>query len=413
MSIYRFLLAGALAGAASPAQGQDAAIESAAPVSLEQGVQSVLDELTGERGLPGASAALILLDEAKEAPTTHAFTSGMASLEDERRLEPGDRLLSGSVGKTYFSALAHRLRNEGKLDFDAPASSFFEGAEWFQRLPNASGREGDEAAAGFTVRHLLRHQSGLPRYVFAPAFWEKLFAEPDKVWEPQELLAYVFDAEPLFAPGADMAYADTNYIVLGMILEKITGEKVYDLVARHFLDPLGLEDTVPSSSRRIPGLIQGYAPTSQAQMGVPERVLEDGVFVFNPQFEWCGGGYANTPADLARWAWSLYRGEAMDGPYLETLLETVPAPSLGRDKSYGLGVIVTNTELGPLHGHDGFMPGYLTAMGYFPEHELAVALQLNTDDMRGVGRPLSAVLVELARAALAAEASSARSATAR
>ena len=347
----------------------------------EERARDALIELIETRGLPGASAALVLADG-----TELAVAVGFADVETEREMTPDDRLLSGSIGKTYVTAAAHHLVHAGKLSFDDRAADHLGDEDWYSRLPNA---------ADVTIRQLLRHQTGMPRYVFENEFWSVALSDPERVWKPSELLAYVLDREPLFAAGEGWAYADTNYIVLGMILERVSGTAFYDYVRANLLEPHDLADTVPSDSRRIPGLAQGYVGMFR-NLGLPGRALEDGTFVINPQFEWCGGGYANTPADLARWARILFSGEAFDAPYLETMLDTVAAPALGPGKEYGLGVMVSHSELGELRGHDGVMVGFLSTMGYLPEHDLALALQLNTDDMRAVGRPLVDVMLDLA-----------------
>lgn len=348
--------------------------------------RELLVEYHRQSRFPGATAALVL-------PGGRELTLavGWASREEELSMEPHHRLFSGSVGKTYVTAALHHLREHSDLDFDQRAAEYFTGEEdaWFGRLPNAKS---------FTIEQLLRHQSGLPRYVFRSEFWEQAMGEPDRVWAPEELLAFLLDELPLFPAGEGWAYSDTNYIVLGLILERVSGVSFYDYVDRHFLEPLELEDTLPSTSRSIPGVVQGYVVGARG-MGVPEHVLEDGVMVFNPQFEWCGGGYVNTARDLARWAYSLYRGEAFEGDYLDSMLETVPAPALGERRHYGLGLIRSETELGDLIGHDGFFPGYLTSMGYFPDLDIAVAIQINSDNAPALGRRVHEILVELARIA--------------
>jgi D-alanyl-D-alanine carboxypeptidase len=211
-------------------------------------------------------------------------------------------------------------------------------------------------------------------------------------------LAYVLDEEASFAPGEGWEYSDTNFILLGMILEEITGRPCYDLIRERILDPLGLENTVPSDSRTIPGLIQGYAGPGNPFGGTDEMLLADGRFVINPQFEWAGGGFASNPGDLARWARALFTGRAFDPGLLPTMLDGVPA-RLGPGARYGLGVILQDTPAGPSQGHSGFFPGYLTEMAYFPELDVAVALQVNTSVGQALGRSPAAVLVELARAA--------------
>jgi D-alanyl-D-alanine carboxypeptidase len=298
-------------------------------------------------------------------------------------------MLQGSVGKTYFAALAMQLVGEGRLDLDAPVERYVGHDPWYPRVPNAGE---------ITVRHLMTHTSGVMRYEFGEAFIRDLTSQPDKRWRPEELVAYVLDREPSFAAGEGWEYSDTNFILLGMVMEEVTGEACYDLIRARVLEPLGLHETVPSDSRRVPGLVMGYAGPDNPFGGADEVLGADGRFVFNPQFEWAGGGFASTASDLARWARALYTGRAFDPELLPVMLEGVPA-RLGPGSRYGLGVILRDTPAGPSRGHSGFFPGYLTEMAYFPEADVAVALQVNTSVPSALGRPPFEVLVELARAA--------------
>lgn len=333
---------------------------------------------------PGALGALILSDGSQiDLPI------GYADLESEAEMTPQARLLSGSIGKTYVAAAAHKLMLAGKLDFDHLAISFFPGEAWFKRIPNAET---------ISVRQLLRHQSGIARHVFKPSFLPDCYGQPDKVWKPKELLSYIFDDEAMFPAGEDWAYADTNFVVLGMIIEKQSGMAFYDYVQQNFLSPLGLKDTLPSDSRKVQGLVQGYIKDFQFEGG-PSRTLEDGVFFFNPQFEWCGGGYASSSMDLARWAHLLYGGQAMQGDYLTTMLDGVEA-KLGPGKRYGHGVMLIDSELGPEAGHDGIMMGYTATVGHLLEQNLTFCLMLNTDDQRALGQPRDRVARHLAAIAL-------------
>ena len=124
-------------------------------------------------------------------------------------------------------------------------------------------------------------------------------------------------------------------------------------------------------------------------------MIHDGKFAINPQFEWTGGGYVSTAEDLARWAKMFYEGKAFSPELLPQVLDGVPAPMLGPETRYGLGVIIRKTSLGTTYGHSGFFPGYMTDMMYFPEHKVAVAVQVNTSVGRSLGKPLSRVLVEM------------------
>jgi D-alanyl-D-alanine carboxypeptidase len=384
----RNLVPGTLAGAlllgslTSPAPAQS---QVTAPTpTLREELQAVVDAFHGGGTFPGVSAAVSLPDG-----TLIALTAGEADTVRHIPMDPSHRMLQGSVGKTYFAALAMQLIGEGRLDLDAEVSRYLGRHPWYSRIPNA---------AGITVKHLLSHTSGVMRYEFKPAFTEDLSAQPGKHWRPEELLAYVLDEVPIFVQGEGWEYSDTNFILLGMIMEEITGEACYDLIQARILDPLGLENTVPSFSRRIPGLIQGYAGPQNPFGGTDEVILPDGQFVINPQFEWAGGGFASTTGDLARWARALYTGKAFDADLLPLMLDGVPA-QLGPGTRYGLGVILMDTPAGPRQGHNGFFPGYLTEMAYFPDLDVAVALQVNTSVGRSLGRSPAGVVVELAQLA--------------
>jgi D-alanyl-D-alanine carboxypeptidase len=142
--------------------------------------------------------------------------------------------------------------------------------------------------------------------------------------------------------------------------------------------------------------VQGCAGP-QNPFGGRDAMIEDGRFIVNPRMEWAGGGYAATSADLAAWAKALYEGRAFDPSLLPLMLDAVPAPALGRGTSYGLGVIVSWTDLGPAWGHSGFFPGHLTEMRYYPDHRFALALQFHTSVGRAIGRSPGTLLHGFAR----------------
>jgi D-alanyl-D-alanine carboxypeptidase len=373
LGVLSFVLFAGL-GCREPAHAQDIATR----------LQTVVDAFHAGGSFPGVSAAVSLPDG-----SVIALVAGQADTTRGIPMDPKGRMLQGSVGKTYFAALAMRLSGEGRLDLDKNVSDYLGHIPWYSRIPNA---------ADITIRHLMTHTSGVMRYEFKPAFTTDLSSQPDKHWDPDELLSYVLDEEASFAAGEGWEYSDTNFILLGMIMEEITGEACYDLIQTQILDPLGLDDTVPSNSPEIPGLIQGYAGPQNPFGGTDEVLLADGRFVINPQFEWAGGGFASTAEDLARWARALYTGKAFDPSLLPIMLEGVPA-RLGPGSRYGLGVILNDTPAGPSQGHSGFFPGYLTEMAYFPELDVAVALQVNTSVGRALGRSPVSVMVELAQAA--------------
>jgi D-alanyl-D-alanine carboxypeptidase len=346
---------------------------------LKISLQRLLDEWHKGASFPGATLGVVL-----ENGESFALAVGYSDRESRTPMKPGDRMLAGSVGKTFAAATALQLIKEGKIGLDDRIEKYLGREPWFSRLPNAKD---------ITVRQLMNHSSGLVRYEFKEQFTRDLTAKPDKVWKPAELVAYLLDEKAPFEAGKGWDYSDTNYIVLGMIIEKVTGRRFYEEANRRVLIPLKLTDTIAQDGPRLKGVVQGYAGPNNPFGGM-DQMLVNGKFAINPQFEWTGGGYASTAHDLARWAKMLYEGQAFPPELLPQVLEGLQAPMLGRETKYGLGVIIRQTAQGTSYGHSGFFPGYMTDMMYFPEHKVAIAVQVNTSVGRSLGKPLGRVLVE-------------------
>ena len=345
---------------------------------LQQKLQAQLDDWHKNGKFAGATLGVCLADG-----KCFSLATGFSNLETKTPMKPSDIMCAGSVGKTFWLAPALQLVKEKKINLDDKIEKYLGKETWFNRLPNAKD---------ITVRQLMNHTSGLIRYEFKDQFTKDLTANPDKVWKPEELVAYLFDEKPPFEAGKGWDYSDTNYIVLGMIVERVTGKRFYDLVTDRVIKPLKLQKTFPQDRREIKNLIQGYAGDKNP-FGGKNAVLENGVFIINPQFEWTGGGWVSNAEDLARWAKSMYEGKAFPADLLPQMLDGVPA-KLGKDVKYGLGVIIRPTRAGISYGHSGFFPGYMTDMMYFPESKIAVAVQVNSSVPQNLGKPLSRVLVE-------------------
>jgi len=348
--------------------------------TLETALQVKLEEWHKAGNFPGATVGVVLANG-----ESFGLAVGFSDRQTRSPMKPNDRMLAGSVGKTFAAATALQLIKEGKIGLDDRIEKYLGRESWFARLPNAKE---------ITVRQLMNHSSGLMRYEFKEQFTRDLTANPERVWKPAELVAYLLDEKPPFEAGKGWDYSDTNYIVLGMIIEKVTGKKFYDEANRRLLKPLKLTDTIQQDGPRLPGLVQGYAGPNNPFGGTDEMIV-NGKFSINPQFEWTGGGYASTAQDLARWAKMLYEGKAFSADLLPQVLDGVSAPMLGRETKYGLGVIIRKTAVGTSYGHSGFFPGYMTDMMYFPEHKVAVAVQVNTSVGRNLGKPLGRMLVEM------------------
>ncbi len=380
-----FIAAGLLAStsAATPLMAQDAP-------TLSTQLQAMLEGFNDRYAFPGATAAIALPDG-----TVVTAATGLADVENARAMMPETPMLAASIGKTFVAATVLALESEGSLTRADLLSAHLGDRPWFGSLPNADT---------ITINHLLHHTSGLPDHVHLPAFqqaWAGL-ATGDGDIDPEHLVGFVAGKVPLFEAGAGWAYSDTGYVLLGLAIEEVTGRPWQEAVATRFLEPLNLTCTIPSDRPDLPGLAIGYlAPDNP--FGMPERTFDDeGRLLWNPAVESAGGGFASTSADLARWGHLLFGGEAMDVPYLDRLLDGVPVGPDAPGILYGAGVaIYTDTENGPVHGHGGWIPGYVSSLRHYADHGVTVSFQINTDigvmdDSRDLVPALEAALAELA-----------------
>jgi D-alanyl-D-alanine carboxypeptidase len=337
--------------------------------SLSARLQARLDAYRAANRFPGASLGVVLGDG-----SLIALATGMSDTARGRAMRPDDLLLMGSVGKSYVAAVAHQLIGEGRLEVGAPVSRYVGGQGWFDSLPNATA---------ITVRHLMTHTSGLVRYEFKPEFTAALTGQPDKVWDPREQVRYLHGTTAPFAPGAGWDYSDTNYLVLALVLESILRRPIDDVIRERFLVPLALTRTIPSDSRTLPGVVQGYAGANNPFGGRDAMIADDGRMIINPQFEGAGGGYAASAGDAARWGARFFGGAVASPAVHAQALDGVIARGLGPGTRYGLGIIIRDsTAAGPMHGHSGFFPGYVTELRHYPAKGVTLALLVNTSAVR-------------------------------
>ena len=348
---------------------------------LKKELQMKLDEWYKAGKFPGATVGVVLANG-----ESFGLAVGYSDRDAKIAMKPTDRMLAGSTGKTFAAATAMQLIKDGKISLDDKVEKYLGKESWFARLPNAKD---------ITVRQLMNHTSGLVRYEFKKEFTDFLTANPYKTWTPEERLAYLLDEKPPFEAGKGWDYSDTNYIVLGMIIERVTGKNFYDEANKRFVKKFKLSGTIPQDGPILKGVIQGYAGPNNP-FGGKDAMIENGKFVVNPQLEWTGGGWASTGEDLARWAKLMYEGKAFDPSMVPVMLDGVPA-KLGPNVKYGLGVIIRPTASGLTYGHSGFFPGYITDMMYFPEKKIAIAVQVNTSAPQAFGgKPPGRLIAELA-----------------
>jgi D-alanyl-D-alanine carboxypeptidase len=337
-------------------------------IAQEDWLASVLEDFHERYGFPGATAAIALPDG-----TIMSAATGFADIEAGRAMTTETPMLAASIGKSLVAATVLTLESEGLLARDDLLSAHLGDRPWFDALPNSGA---------ITINHLLHHTTGLPDHVHLAEFqqnWTQLTTVEGE-FDPERLIAFVAGREPLFEAGQAWAYSDTGYVLLGLVIEQVTGEAWREAVSARLVNPLDLHDTFPSDRPDLPGLAVGYVDPDNA-FGLPARTADaEGRLLWNPAVESAGGGFASTSTDLARWGHLLFGGEAMEPPYLDRLLDGVPVDAEAPGIFYGVGVaIYADTPRGPVFGHGGWIPAYVSSLRHYAAHGVTVAFQINTD----------------------------------
>jgi D-alanyl-D-alanine carboxypeptidase len=348
-----------------------AAVESACAGSaarLETELQQALELLRARYAFPGATVAVVAPDGRVTATAV-----GLADIENARDMGPDTMLLAASIGKTFVAAAVLALESEGHLARSDRLSDYFDGQSWFSGLPNASD---------ITLDQLLHHTAGLPDHVYLPAFrqaWSTLAAVDHDV-AATDLVAFLAGEAPLFAAGTAWSYSDTGYVLLGLVIEAVTGNPWQEAVQDRFLEPFGLNATVPAGRHGLPELAVGYVGSDNT-FGLPRRTADvHGRLLWNPAVEAAGGGFASTAGDLARWGHVLFTGGAMSAPYLNRLLDGVVMDDSSPDSCYGAGVAIhRSTPRGTVYGHAGWAPGYVASLRHYADYGVTIAFQVNSD----------------------------------
>jgi D-alanyl-D-alanine carboxypeptidase len=335
--------AGATASAASPRVRSGSA---PSPDAL----QRALDQLAGN----GAAGVLA---EVRDAAWTWRGSAGVAELGTSRPVPAGGRFRMGSVTKTFVATVMLQLVAERRVRLHDTVQRWLPGL-----LPG-----GDR----ITLRHLLQHTSGLvnynDRYYELYPTTADLLRVRDRFWSPHELLALTEGQPALFEPGTAWAYSNTNYIVAGLVIEQVTGDRYATEISRRILDPLGLRRTLlPGDDPRIPGPhSHGYLPADQT--GEPVDVSR-----FNPSIAWAAGEMVSTTADLNRFFDALLGGRLLP-PALLAEMKTVFS---GEDQ-FGLGLLrLLLPGVQPLWGFTGGIFGYTTVAASTEDGRRQIAVSL-------------------------------------
>lgn len=316
---------------------------------LERRLQDILADARAN-GVPGVSAAI----ETPDGLWTGVV--GKASLKPARTVTPETAFVAGSVTKTFVAAVVMLLVEDGKLSLSSKLS------RWMPDFPYARR---------ITIRQLLTHKSGIRDLFDDPANQRYLEAHKDRRFTFGSIVKRI--PRPRARPGQRYHYSNANYVLLGRIVERVTGKGIGKVIRSRLLEPLGLtrtwfqgEEPAPAgmSSRRAMGYASGGRPFGDGSGLRPWTSMAT--------FIWAAGAMMSTPTDLARWARALYGGRVpgLSDASLRRMTEF-------HSKDYGLGTRSTAKGDREAWGHGGSLDGFQTGMWYLPAIDSSVVVMWN------------------------------------
>jgi D-alanyl-D-alanine carboxypeptidase len=267
----------------------------------------------------------------------------------------------GSVTKTFTVTALLQLVDQGLVSLDDPISDHVPGT------PNPDA----------TLGQLAMMRSGIPSYSFNEEFQHILFTDPDHVWTPQQLIDLVRGQEPDFAPGTQTSYSNTNTILLGMVIEQVTGRTIDQVIRTGIIEPLGLTGTeFPTDATFAEPHAHGYTVQGQ-DSGVPADATD-----WNPSWGWAAGAMTSTLDDLLVYGDALVAGDTLLGPSLQkarldSFDFSIPPNSPAR--AYGLGLGLANGW----YGHTGELPGFNTVIQHHLAKGITLVVMANSDIKAG------------------------------
>ncbi|WP_327090021.1 beta-lactamase family protein [Nonomuraea sp. NBC_01738] len=299
-------------------------------------VQTALDTLVADGEFPGALAAVRERDG-----RVRDHTAGVGDLATRGNVPVNGQVRVASITKSFTATVVLQLAGEGKVELDARISTYLPGL----------------VRGKITVRQLLQHTSGLPEHGRAIA--GTFFESRHRYFEPRELVDLAMTLKPMFAPGKGWSYSNTGYVLLGLLVQKVTARPVSEEITKRIITPLGLRDTywpAPGEQR-----ISGPHPSAYKSGPGGDRV---DVTEMDPSRGWAAGQLISTPRDVSRFFGALLDGTLLRPAELAQMRRTVTPAGAPKGAGYGLGLTkIPLTCGGVAWGHSGDVGGFSTRAG--------------------------------------------------
>lgn len=317
--------------------------------AIEAAAQKELRVFGGRQPIPGVFIALYIPGKAP-----YVKSVGYADLRTKAPFKLPDKFRVGSNTKTFVVTVLLQLMDEGKLRLDDPVSKFDLGV----KIPNGQN---------ITVRQLCEMRSGLFEAYNTPQF-DKLHVTPQTRITPQQAIGWAVAQKPLFPPGTRWNYSNTNYLILGLIVEAITHDKIRNQIRKRLIAPLKLGGT------SFPADSDPYMPTPYARgYGLnATNSWEDVSVDVPPSVTWAAGAMISTVPDMTRWVKSYVTGTMNSRSSQKQRLNCLPT-GLGKGLDFGLGIGCSNGW----YGYTGGLPGYHTAAYYLPSKDITLIAFVN------------------------------------
>lgn len=292
--------------------------------------------------------------------------AGKANRDTEVNIQPEDRFRIGNLTMMFVAVACLQLVEEGQLNLDEPIATYLP-STISERLPNSDR---------IKLRRLLNHTSGLAD-VYTNEFWAAVQAEPTRQWTASEVLEYAYDLEPATVRGA-FSYANTNYLLLEIILETVTNQPLAEVLRNRIQSPLELTHTAMEIQEPIPdGVIQGYQDWNGD--GTLENVTQPSI---NGGLGLGDRGLVSNAPDLVKFLHKLFiDNQLLYSNTLDEMLEPIPS---GKGDGYGMGMAYIVTRWGEAWGQMGQAIGFQSVVLYFPAHDLTLIVWTNVGDRKVV-----------------------------
>jgi D-alanyl-D-alanine carboxypeptidase len=323
----------------------NAARQAAAVTPLDTQADAVVLAAMKEQSIPGVSIAV-----ARGGRTLVAKGYGLANVELDVKTSPSTVYRIGSLTKQFTAAAVMRLVEAGRLSLDDPIEKY---------LPDypVEGRR-------ITIRHLLTHTSGIKSYTgLGPKFWDNAALD----YSHEKLIALFKDEPPDFQPGEKFLYNNSGYYLLGVILEKVTGETYGSHVKKALFDPLGLTATAYCDNAPV---IRQRAAGYQVMLGA---VLNAPYLSMKAPFS--AGALCSTVTDLVAWTSALMNGKVVTRASLDQMI-TPAKLNDGAATTYGFGLGIPNGDKKTI-SHGGGINGFASYMTYLPDSDTTVVVLTN------------------------------------